>query len=532
MLKFKTITEAESYVRDKYKYLTDEKAISEMAQDLFNQSQEAEKALSAAISAKTDDSAPALLKAATEILAATRAGEHLDKDKQYEIHKDLQARLETEKKEAEMVNNEKAFEHNIEKLRDQASPEYKSAAEPFARHILRASILQALTSGTPTESLREPQIKTPIWDMGYTQKNIGVKSREQWNKMLNAFQTKDANRPGTAGAGAEFVQDTLYGIVMDLVRVREPWIDRLFRIQMATSVVKIPKILTDGDVEVWQAGAGAGTLGDPGAGDAAVSAPETKLGTDKSTLTAKRMWGRVGYDDDMLEDTAIPFLHIIEANFINSITTQKAKAILRGDTSVGTTNINYDGGTPSTTPGGASPYTIFDGCVKTALDAGTGYVVNAAATLANSHFESMLKLSGNQEYGMIPQDSIWVMNFATYIAELIMCNLVVVTGTNLIAPIGSVKDGVLVNLLGHDVYVSAGLPLTDDNGKVSSTAANNDQKNAVKIHTQSIILGEYKGLSFEVFREKSLQNWLVGVMRMDLAFLRGARSAQYLYNAD
>jgi len=449
------------------------------------------------------------------------------------------------RKEQQMSDKEdRVFEARVDLIRQQVTPDYKNAFDDLSRIAFPAMLIQAVTTPPRGNSPSVPLGLKEFSDIRLVRKTLGVRSPGEFEKLINAMNYEDylinsmhpaelsAMRPGDAGSGLEFIQTLVGTQVIDKVRVREEWLNRILNIDITSNPYKLPQITVD--MTFYGAGSGSGTVGDVGGGETAVTGTSSKPTTADVTFNAKKCIGIVPYDDDITEDSFLPVVNIFQNNIIKAYATTLAKMILRGDTTTGTTNINYDGGTPSQGAGAADSWLMWDGLVKGALDVGAGYVENAGAaggtvSLALDQFEDLMGLSGN--YGLVPEDNFWVLNVQTYHRAKTL-----IKNAGPLNPSGTIDKGKLIELLGFDVYASAGLPLTNDNGKISSTAANNDQKNGLLVYAPGVYFAMWKQLTFETFRERALQNYLVAVFRADMKLPYNTSTAAptglYLYNAD
>jgi hypothetical protein len=160
----------------------------------------------------------------------------------------------------------------------------------------------------------------------------------------------------------------------------------------------------------------------------------------------------------------------------------------------------------------------------------SNYYVSAGHTLALADLEGMIGKSAFKKYWARRTNGrvIWLLNPSTEAKLIPLARAVqVVTG---LSPV-ILEAGVLSRMYGADVFITDGLPDTHTDGKVSSTAANNTNVNALLLYLPNILIGERKELSFETFRVMSLQNFLVTNLRIDCQQAYGGGASIYLYNA-
>lgn len=72
--------------------------------------------------------------------------------------------------------------------------------------------------------------------------------------------------------------------------------------------------------------------------------PESKIGSDKLTLTAKKLALRVGFSAELIEDAVLPLLNIYREQAVRAIADAIDHVLLNGDDTVGEGNINDTNG--------------------------------------------------------------------------------------------------------------------------------------------------------------------------------------------
>lgn len=92
--------------------------------------------------------------------------------------------------------------------------------------------------------------------------------------------------------------------------------------------------------------------------------PDSKIGTGKVQLAAKKLALRVGFSAELVEDSIVPVLSIYRRQAERAIMDSIDHLLLNGDTESGATgNINSDDGAPAAT----AKYMAFNGLLKAAL---------------------------------------------------------------------------------------------------------------------------------------------------------------------
>lgn len=134
--------------------------------------------------------------------------------------------------------------------------------------------------------------------------------------------------------------------------------------------------------------------------------PDSKVGSGKVQLAAKKLALRVGFSAELVEDAILPVLNIYREQAMRAIADSIDYVLLNGDTESGATgNINSD----HTTPGATSRYLAFDGLRKLPLVTTTANKVdmgNAAPTLAKMR-EARFTMA--HKYAARPSDLAWIV---------------------------------------------------------------------------------------------------------------------------
>ena len=108
--------------------------------------------------------------------------------------------------------------------------------------------------------------------------------------------------------------------------------------------------------------------------------PDSKVGSGKVQLNAKKLALRVGFSSELVEDAVVPVLNIYREQAVRAITDSIDYVLLNGDTAT-SGNVNKDGGTPGST----DRYMAFDGLRKLPLVTTTANGVDASGTRRRWH---------------------------------------------------------------------------------------------------------------------------------------------------
>jgi len=299
-------------------------------------------------------------------------------------------------------------------------------------------------------------------------------------------KSNEANSTGQSGFGSNF---TFNGYVPKiLAKIRQE--DFLFsRVpaenvhKMTAGIVTVP--VEGDDPTFYPASENANDPTEPG------PYTSSKAGTASATLTARKAVCRVPITTEMLED------NITDEDFEQYVIAKIAKAfprtidtlLLVGDTTTGSTNVNNDGASASTT----SMYIQQDGLVKAALDNATDY---NGGTLDTGDIRAARALMGLR--GVNPKDLVAVMDIYTYNKIL---NLGQVETVEKFGAKATIVDGVLRSIDGMEVLPTDVLTLAASNGKVSSTGGNNTLGRIVLVHKPSLVIGFRRELTIKPYQK-------------------------------
>ena len=191
--------------------------------------------------------------------------------------------------------------------------------------------------------------------------------------------------------------------------------------------------------------------------------PDSKIGSGKVTLNAKKLALRVGFSSELVEDAVIPVLNIYREQAVRAIADAIDHVLLNGDTSTGATgNINRDHAKPPAT----AKYLALDGLrhlplVETSANA---IDLKAAPSLAKLR-EARFKMPG--KYAARPSDLAWLVDSGTYAALLGMSEFLTLDKAGAQA---TAQTGQIGFVDGIPVFVTAEMPLTQADGKIGSGA--------------------------------------------------------------
>ncbi len=188
--------------------------------------------------------------------------------------------------------------------------------------------------------------------------------------------------------------------------------------------------------------------------------PDSKVGSGKVQLAAKKLALRVGFSSELVEDSIIPVLNIYREQAMRAIADSIDYVLLNGDTEDGATgNINSDDAAPASN----ARFMAFDGLRKLPLVTTTANGIdmgNATPTLAKLR---EARFAMPTRYAARPQDLAWIVDGNTYAALLGLSEFLTMDKAGALA---TAQTGQIGFLDGIPVFISAEMPLTEADGKV------------------------------------------------------------------
>ncbi len=309
---------------------------------------------------------------------------------------------------------------------------------------------------------------------------LGIEAVEGLVRTYGAsFKANELSTIGQSGFGAEWAADSWRAEIWAKVRQDNVMAQVLPMIEMPTNPWELPIESTDPTVyfvpeTTDQTQLVYGT-GNP--------IPQTKAGTGKQTMNAKKLALRLAWSSELNEDSILPVVTQYRAQAVRSLQNAIDNVILNGDTATAAnTNINLIDGTPTA----GTKYLAFDGIRKYCL------VTNAAQRYDGAGTPTMPTMRKGRfllrgDYALRHRDCAWIVDDQAYgkllsIDEFSTMEKAGAAATNLTGQIG-VMDGV-------PVFASAelGLSRTAD-GKVSATPANNTKGQAIIVFKPNWLIG-------------------------------------------
>ena len=217
--------------------------------------------------------------------------------------------------------------------------------------------------------------------------------------------------------------------------------------------------------------------------------PDSKIGSGKVTLNAKKLALRVGFSSELVEDAVIPVLNIYRQQAVRAIADAIDNVLLNGDATNGNSgNINSDHAAPPAT----AKYLAMDGLRHLPLVDKTANRVNlnAAPSLAKLR-EARFKMPAR--YAARPSDLAWIVDGGTYAKLLDISEFLTMDKAG---PLATAQTGQIGFVDGIPVYVSAEMPLTEADGKVGG--GSNDKGQAICVYRPGWYVGYRRRIAVSV----------------------------------
>jgi len=218
--------------------------------------------------------------------------------------------------------------------------------------------------------------------------------------------------------------------------------------------------------------------------------------TAKSTMTATENIAEVNWAYDLDEDAVIAVLPTLTQELRRSGAEAMDAFALNADaTATATGNINLDDATPPT-----DSYYLSngqDGIRHYYLVDRTGQSTDVDSTLDDAEWRAGIARMG--KYGVDPGRIAAITNVKTYLISLL--SLTNVRTLDKYGPQATILTGELARMDGIPIVVSASMPLAEDDGKVSATAASNDEGQIALVHRDMWKVGFKRNLLIEVDRD-------------------------------
>ena len=303
-------------------------------------------------------------------------------------------------------------------------------------------------------------------------RGVKVGPSDELTKLLDAT---------TAGTGDEFVPT---GMAAEL------WADAFLGSKIVGNLGIVPMPTDPFDFPL---GWGSITWRKGGAGEATDAQDPA---TAKSTFTSTEQIAEVNWNYNLDEDAIIATLPTLRQELTRSGSEQMDAFALNADaTAAATGNINLDDDTPAT-----DAYYLSNG------QDGIRHLyivdVSANSTDVSTTLTDALWLAGRArmgKWGVNPSEVVAITNVKTYLLSLMsLTNVRTLDKYGLDA---TILNGELASIDGIPIIVSESMALAEDDGKVSATAANNDEGQIALVNKSAWKVGFRRQLLIEIDRD-------------------------------
>lgn len=242
----------------------------------------------------------------------------------------------------------------------------------------------------------------------------------------------------------------------------------------------------------------------------------TKSGSNRVQVDAKKFVIHQMWSGEMEEDSIIAYVPFLRGQAAKSLAHYTDSLVVNGDTTnAATGNINLDDADPADT----KHYLAFDGMRHAALVDATGQ----GAALATITYDALVAMRGDlidRTYLMDwsnPVDPMSLVYFCDPEAALVIAQLDDVQTVDKYGPQATVLTGEVAKIGRNPLVSTVAMPLTEADGKVSTTGSNNTKGGVLLVNTGGYVAGWRRRVRLETERlPASDQTRLVYSLRLGL----------------
>ena len=220
--------------------------------------------------------------------------------------------------------------------------------------------------------------------------------------------------------------------------------------------------------------------------------PDSKIGSGKVQMSAKKLALRVGFSAELTEDSIIPIIPIYREQAERAIMNAIDHVLLNGDTTnTGTGNINSDDADPADT----EKYLAFDGIRHSALVENTDNAIDAGNVAPSLALARQARFAMAAQYAMRPSDIAYLAGGEVYAALLNMQQFLTM---DVIGQQATILNGQIGQIDGSPVLVSAEYGLTEADGFKSDTGSNNTYGQMSVVYRPNFYVGYRRRVALDV----------------------------------
>ncbi|MBW4439376.1 MAG: phage major capsid protein [Pleurocapsa minor GSE-CHR-MK-17-07R] len=321
---------------------------------------------------------------------------------------------------------------------------------------------------------------------GVTERYANALAHRMRGTGMSAIKADELSRSTLTGYGDEWVPDLWSAQIWSKARQDNLILPALPSVEMLSNPFELPTESMDPTVYFVPETADEAQLTLGGLNPI----PDSKIGTGKVTLNARKLALRAGFSAELVEDAIVPVLSLYRAQAVRAITDALDNVILNGDTvTAGTGNINKDHAAPAAT----DKYLALDGLRKLPLVTNTAAKVDAANVAPTLALLRQARFRLDARYAVRPADLLWIVDSGTYAKLLSLSEFMTM---DKVGPAATVLTGQIGMIDGSPVMVSSELPLTEADGKVG--AGPNDRGTALCVYRPGWVVGYRRRIAVSV----------------------------------
>lgn len=238
---------------------------------------------------------------------------------------------------------------------------------------------------------------------GVSERFAGALAHKVRGAGLSALKADELNRSTLTGFGDEWVPDLWSAQIWRKARAENVVLPLFPQIEMPSNPFEVPTEGADPSVYYVPETADEAQLG-LGSGN---PIPDSKIGSGKVQLTARKLALRVGFSAELVEDAILPVLALYREQAVRAIADSIDYLILNGDTTTAATgNINKDHAAPAAT----DRYLAFDGLRKLPIVTNTANRVDAANVAPTLALLRSARFKLDPRASVRPADLAWLVN--------------------------------------------------------------------------------------------------------------------------
>lgn len=283
-------------------------------------------------------------------------------------------------------------------------------------------------------------------------------------KSINGLKANELDHSTQANFGDEWVPDLWSGDLWRRARLENVVLPLFRSFDMPSNPYELP--VEGGDPTVYFVPETT-SENQQSLADANSAIPDSKIGSGKVSISAKKLALRVGFSAELTEDSIIPILSLYREQADRAIMDAIDHVLINGDdTNTATGNINSDDADPADT----EKFLAFDGLLHSALVEDTSRRLDAGGVAPTLSLIRATRFKMLSAYALRPKDIVYLAGGEVF-AKLL--NLDEFLTMEKIGNRATILNGMIGEIDGSPVLTSAELALAEADGKKSATPGNN-----------------------------------------------------------